>query len=153
MYVNYLILYSFIFYKPEESVRSACGLTLAAISQYNPDVLKRHAALALPLAFFAMHEKGNYYTICCSSLLQCRSSIIDMHWLCMYIMESDEIIWNRIFLLVMALTICCTVCFGFSKSWIHFDCIKIQNLFFLLKFEMAFLPYTLHTKNIYHEYE
>lgn len=43
--------------KEEESVRSACGLTLAAISQYNPDVLKRHAALALPLAFFAMHEK------------------------------------------------------------------------------------------------
>ncbi|XP_056020008.1 proteasome adapter and scaffold protein ECM29-like [Ostrea edulis] len=43
--------------KEEDSVRSACGLTLGAISQYNPDVLKRHAALALPLAFFAMHEK------------------------------------------------------------------------------------------------
>ncbi|XP_061192483.1 proteasome adapter and scaffold protein ECM29-like [Saccostrea echinata] len=43
--------------KEEDSVRSACGLTLAAISQYNPDILKRHAALALPLAFFAMHEK------------------------------------------------------------------------------------------------
>lgn len=39
-------------------MRSSCGLTLAAISQYNPDVLKRHAARALPLAFFAMHEKG-----------------------------------------------------------------------------------------------
>jgi hypothetical protein len=44
----------------EDSVRSACGLTLGAISQYNPDILKRHAALALPLAFFAMHEKGGY---------------------------------------------------------------------------------------------
>lgn len=98
---------------------------MAAISQYNPDVLKRHAALALPLAFFAMHEKGNYYTICCSSLLQCRSSMIDMYWLCMYIMEPDKIKWNRIFLLtcIMALTFRCTVMFWlfqiFDSFWLH----------------------------------
>ena len=38
-------------------MRHACGVTLQAISQRSPDVLKRHTALALPLAFLAMHEK------------------------------------------------------------------------------------------------
>ena len=46
----------------EESVREVCGVTLHAISQRSPDVLKRHAALALPLAFLAMHQKNDQST-------------------------------------------------------------------------------------------
>ncbi|XP_060085987.1 proteasome adapter and scaffold protein ECM29-like [Ylistrum balloti] len=41
----------------EESARLACGLTLHSMSQHSPDILKRHATLAMPLAFFAMHEQ------------------------------------------------------------------------------------------------
>ncbi|KAL5016584.1 hypothetical protein ScPMuIL_006173 [Solemya velum] len=41
----------------EEALRHACGQTLFAVSHHSPDILKRHAAQALPLAFFAMHEK------------------------------------------------------------------------------------------------
>ena len=40
-------------------MRDACGVTIHAINQRSPDVLKRHAALALPLAFLAMHQKSN----------------------------------------------------------------------------------------------
>ncbi|KAK3091483.1 hypothetical protein FSP39_020174, partial [Pinctada imbricata] len=48
--------------KEEESARHACGQTLHAMSTHSPDILKRHATLAMPLAFFAMHEKksGKY---------------------------------------------------------------------------------------------
>lgn len=38
-------------------VRQACGVTLHAISQNASDHLKRHGSLAVPLAFFAMHEE------------------------------------------------------------------------------------------------
>ena len=41
----------------EESARHACGQTLHAMSSHSPDILKRHATQAMPLAFFAMHEK------------------------------------------------------------------------------------------------
>lgn len=37
--------------------RSACCLTVHAISQYSPDVLKAHAGVALPLAFLGMHQQ------------------------------------------------------------------------------------------------
>ena len=40
-------------------MREACGVTIHAINQRSPDVLKRHAAQALPLAFLAMHQKVN----------------------------------------------------------------------------------------------
>lgn len=40
----------------EEAAHNGCGLTLHAISQQSPDILKSHAALAMPLAFLAMHE-------------------------------------------------------------------------------------------------
>ena len=46
--------YSFI---SEEAAHHGCGLTLHAISQQSPDILRRHATLAMPLAFLAMHEK------------------------------------------------------------------------------------------------
>ncbi|KAE8632216.1 hypothetical protein XENTR_v10001477 [Xenopus tropicalis] len=42
--------------KEEPTYRSACTLTVHAISRYSPDVLKNHADLVLPLAFLAMHE-------------------------------------------------------------------------------------------------
>ena len=46
----------------EEAAHHGCGLTLHAISQQSPDILRRHATLAMPLAFLAMHEKkeGKY---------------------------------------------------------------------------------------------
>ncbi|KAH9523696.1 hypothetical protein Btru_040672 [Bulinus truncatus] len=37
--------------------RHACSVTLHAISEQSPDTLRRHANLAMPLAFFAMHEE------------------------------------------------------------------------------------------------
>lgn len=40
----------------EEAAHHGCGLTLNAVSQQSPDILKRHASLAMPLAFLAMHE-------------------------------------------------------------------------------------------------
>lgn len=43
--------------KEEESARLACGLTLHSMSLHSPDILKRHATQAMPLAFFAMHEQ------------------------------------------------------------------------------------------------
>ncbi|XP_023933323.1 proteasome-associated protein ECM29 homolog [Lingula anatina] len=43
--------------KEDESTKSSCGLTLQAITHHAPDVLKRHAAEALPMAFLAMHDK------------------------------------------------------------------------------------------------
>ena len=45
----------FIFSDP--AARSACCLTLHAISVHSPDSLKRHANEVMPLAFFAMHEE------------------------------------------------------------------------------------------------
>ncbi|KAL4235658.1 hypothetical protein ACF0H5_004053 [Mactra antiquata] len=42
--------------KEEEAAHHGCGLTLHAVSQQSPDILKRHASLAMPLAFLAMHE-------------------------------------------------------------------------------------------------
>ena len=41
----------------DESVRQACGHVLLSMAQQSPDAFKRHAAVALPLAFLAMHEK------------------------------------------------------------------------------------------------
>ncbi|CAH1774881.1 unnamed protein product [Owenia fusiformis] len=43
--------------KDDENLKKACGVTLAAINHNAPDVLQRHATLALPMAFFAKHEK------------------------------------------------------------------------------------------------
>ncbi|KAL3868785.1 hypothetical protein ACJMK2_041546 [Sinanodonta woodiana] len=43
--------------KEDEASHNGCGLALHAISQQNPDILHRHAALAMPLAFLAMHEQ------------------------------------------------------------------------------------------------
>lgn len=43
--------------KEEEAAHQGCGLTLHAISLQSPDTLRRHATLAMPLAFLAMHEK------------------------------------------------------------------------------------------------
>ncbi|XP_076462653.1 proteasome adapter and scaffold protein ECM29-like isoform X2 [Babylonia areolata] len=40
-----------------ESAQQACGVTLHAISQTAPDHLRRHASLAMPLAFFALHQE------------------------------------------------------------------------------------------------
>lgn len=42
--------------KEEAVYKSSCCLTVDAISHYSPDVLKRHAGLALPLAFLGMHQ-------------------------------------------------------------------------------------------------
>ncbi|KAL8623767.1 hypothetical protein ACOMHN_054073 [Nucella lapillus] len=39
------------------SAQQACGVTLHAISQTAPDHLRRHASLAMPLAFFALHQE------------------------------------------------------------------------------------------------
>ncbi|CAL1546641.1 unnamed protein product [Lymnaea stagnalis] len=39
------------------NTRHACSVTLHAISHHSPDCLRRHANLAMPLAFFAMHEE------------------------------------------------------------------------------------------------
>ncbi|XP_077980977.1 proteasome adapter and scaffold protein ECM29-like [Glandiceps talaboti] len=44
--------------KEDEGIRVACGLTLQAMARQNPDIVKRHAAIALPLAFLAMHQKN-----------------------------------------------------------------------------------------------
>ena len=46
-----------VLYISEEVAHSGCALTLHAISQKSPDILRRHATLAMPIAFFAMHEK------------------------------------------------------------------------------------------------
>ncbi|KAK2167662.1 hypothetical protein LSH36_25g00006 [Paralvinella palmiformis] len=43
--------------KEEESTRQICGVTLHAMNRHNPDVFRRHAALALPLCFLAMHQE------------------------------------------------------------------------------------------------
>ena len=47
----------YVFHFVEEAAHQGCGLTLHAISQQSPDTLRRHATLAMPLAFLAMHEK------------------------------------------------------------------------------------------------
>ncbi|XP_060720500.1 proteasome adapter and scaffold protein ECM29 [Tachysurus vachellii] len=43
--------------KEEAVYKSSCCLTVHAISQYSPDVLKAHASMALPLAFLGMHQQ------------------------------------------------------------------------------------------------
>ena len=48
---------SFPLIPPDDHVHDVCGVALHAINQQNPDILKRHATLALPLAFLAMHRK------------------------------------------------------------------------------------------------
>ena len=45
--------------KEDEGTRKACGQALNAMSVHASDILKRHAAKAMPLAFFAMHEQEN----------------------------------------------------------------------------------------------
>jgi hypothetical protein len=45
-------LYSFL----DEAVRLSCEAIIYSINEHSPDVLKAHAALALPLVFLAMHE-------------------------------------------------------------------------------------------------
>ncbi|XP_072904697.1 proteasome adapter and scaffold protein ECM29 [Hemitrygon akajei] len=42
--------------KDESIYQSACVLTVSAIGRHSPDIIKQHAALALPLAFLGMHE-------------------------------------------------------------------------------------------------
>ena len=41
----------------EDQIHEVCGQALHAINHNNPDVFKRHATLALPLVFLAMHRK------------------------------------------------------------------------------------------------
>jgi len=41
----------------DEAARQACGLTLQSMCHQSEDIMKRHATQAMPLAFFAMHEK------------------------------------------------------------------------------------------------
>jgi len=43
--------------KEDETVHEVCGIALLAMNNHSPDVLKEHFALALPLAFLAMHRK------------------------------------------------------------------------------------------------
>lgn len=50
-------LFSLFLYPPEAVYKSSCCLTVHAISQYSPDVLKAHASVALPLAFLGMHQQ------------------------------------------------------------------------------------------------
>ncbi|XP_074640240.1 proteasome adapter and scaffold protein ECM29-like [Tubulanus polymorphus] len=50
-------LKSWYFEKEDDGVRQACGVALQAMGQHAPDILKRHAAVALPLAFLAMHQE------------------------------------------------------------------------------------------------
>ncbi|KAM9449576.1 proteasome adapter and scaffold protein ECM29 [Clarias gariepinus] len=45
--------------KEEAMYKSSCCLTVHAISQYSPDVLKAHAGVALPLAFLGMHQQSD----------------------------------------------------------------------------------------------
>ncbi|ESP05333.1 hypothetical protein LOTGIDRAFT_103320 [Lottia gigantea] len=45
--------------KEDENAHSASGLILHAMNRHSPDALQRNAALAMPLAFFAMHQKIN----------------------------------------------------------------------------------------------
>lgn len=49
----------FFFFSPEAMYKSSCCLTVHAISQYSPDVLKAHAGVALPLAFLGMHQQSD----------------------------------------------------------------------------------------------
>ena len=58
MFSNIFIFVIFL----EESVKDSCAVTIHAISQKSPDVLKAHAANVLPLAFLAMHQEkvGQY---------------------------------------------------------------------------------------------
>uniref|UniRef100_A0AAY4AG20 Ecm29 proteasome adaptor and scaffold n=1 Tax=Denticeps clupeoides TaxID=299321 RepID=A0AAY4AG20_9TELE len=42
--------------KEEPVYKSSCCLAVHSISHYSPDVLKRHAGVALPLAFLGMHQ-------------------------------------------------------------------------------------------------
>lgn len=37
-------------------MRLSCEAVIFAINEHSPDVLKAHAALALPLVFIAMHQ-------------------------------------------------------------------------------------------------
>ncbi|XP_071853904.1 proteasome adapter and scaffold protein ECM29-like [Apostichopus japonicus] len=50
-------LHSWYMEKDDSSLHLACGNAIHAMSTYNHDVLKRHAAIAMPLAFLAMHEE------------------------------------------------------------------------------------------------
>ncbi|XP_038067101.1 proteasome adapter and scaffold protein ECM29-like [Patiria miniata] len=43
--------------KDDEALHTACGVTLQAMSRHCPDTFKKHNALAMPLAFLAMHVK------------------------------------------------------------------------------------------------
>lgn len=41
----------------DSNAHHACSVTLHAMARHAPDILRRHANEAMPLAFFAMHEK------------------------------------------------------------------------------------------------
>lgn len=47
----------FLFTFVESNAHHACCVTLHAMARHSPDHLRRHANLAMPLAFFAMHEE------------------------------------------------------------------------------------------------
>lgn len=53
----HLFLPSLLLSSTEAVYKSSCCLTLHAISQHSPDVLKAHAGVALPLAFLGMHQQ------------------------------------------------------------------------------------------------
>ena len=41
----------------DSNAHHACCVTLHAMARHAPDILRRHANEAMPLAFFAMHEE------------------------------------------------------------------------------------------------
>jgi len=45
--------------KEDEASRAAVAYTFQAVNRHNPDVMKAHASLAMPIAFLAMHEEKN----------------------------------------------------------------------------------------------
>lgn len=44
---------------PDESMRTAVGLTLQAMARHNQDLIKSRAEVVIPLVFFAMHTTKN----------------------------------------------------------------------------------------------
>lgn len=51
-------LSNWYFEKEDLTTRTAIGLTLQAIAQYNGELLKEQFPVVIPLVFFAMHSLG-----------------------------------------------------------------------------------------------
>lgn len=47
---------------PDDSIRSACALTIQSIGIHNQEILKAHIDVVLPLVYFAMHAEKNEET-------------------------------------------------------------------------------------------